>query len=229
MGARAGRRLVRPGDVPGRLGTLHDDRRRRQPLGRRRGGGRGQPEVHLGGDLGDPGGAHRRGVRPRPAGTPRRPSGHQSGAARRRSRAATASGPAGRHSRAARRGGNRPDIAGKTVLAAMAQIPGVDWSVIVKQPLAEAFAPIYAALWRTVALLVAGAALAAVLAWWLAQRMIGPDPTAGGWRRRGSAQDSSTTASSLRPATNSSGWRRASTRWRRNCRSRRSARNASAG
>ena len=41
------------------------------------------------------------------------------------------------------------DLAGKTVLAAMAPIPGVDWSVIVKQPLAEAFAPIYAALWRT--------------------------------------------------------------------------------
>ena len=66
------------------------------------------------------------------------------------------------------------DIAGKTVLAAMAQIPGVDWSVIVKQPLAEAFGPIYAALWRTAALLVAGAALAAVLAYWLTQRMVGP-------------------------------------------------------
>jgi class 3 adenylate cyclase len=66
------------------------------------------------------------------------------------------------------------DTAGKTVLAAMAQIPGVDWSVIVKQPVAEAFGPIYAALWRTGALLVAGAVLAAVLAYWLAQRMIGP-------------------------------------------------------
>jgi len=66
------------------------------------------------------------------------------------------------------------DITGKTVLAAMAQIPGVDWSVIVKQPLAEAFGPIYAALWRTVALLIAGAALAAILAYWLTQRMIGP-------------------------------------------------------
>ena len=54
------------------------------------------------------------------------------------------------------------------------QIPGVDWSVIVKQPLAEAFGPIYAALWRTAALLVAGAVLAAVLAYWLAQRMVGP-------------------------------------------------------
>ena len=66
------------------------------------------------------------------------------------------------------------DIAGTTVLAAMAQIPGVDWSIIVKQPIAEAFGPIYAALWRTVALLLAGAALAAALAYWLAQRMSEP-------------------------------------------------------
>lgn len=66
------------------------------------------------------------------------------------------------------------DRAGRTVLAAMAQIPGVDWSVVVKQPFAEAFGPIYAALWRTGALLVVGGALAAVLAYWLAQRMTGP-------------------------------------------------------
>jgi class 3 adenylate cyclase len=67
-----------------------------------------------------------------------------------------------------------PDLSGETVLAAMAQIPGVDWSVIVKQPLAEAFTPIYTALWRTAALLVAGAMLAAALAYWLTQRMVGP-------------------------------------------------------
>lgn len=66
------------------------------------------------------------------------------------------------------------DVSGKTVLAAMAQIPGVDWSVIVKQPLTEAFTPIYTALWRTAALLVAGAILAAALAYWLTQRMVGP-------------------------------------------------------
>ncbi|MBN9512180.1 MAG: HAMP domain-containing protein [Alphaproteobacteria bacterium] len=66
------------------------------------------------------------------------------------------------------------DISGKTVLAAMAQIPGMDWSVIVKQPADEAFGPIYAALFRTGALLIAGAVLAAVLAYWLTQRMIGP-------------------------------------------------------
>lgn len=66
------------------------------------------------------------------------------------------------------------DIRGKSVLAAMTQVPGVDWSVIVKQPLIEAFAPIDAALWRTGALLVAGAALAAGLAYWLTKRMIEP-------------------------------------------------------
>jgi len=56
----------------------------------------------------------------------------------------------------------------------MASIPSVDWSVIVKQPLAEAFGPLYGALLRTAVLLVGGALLAAGLAWWLAQRMIGP-------------------------------------------------------
>ena len=56
----------------------------------------------------------------------------------------------------------------------MAPISGVDWTVIVKQPLAEAFTPIYTALWRTAALLVAGAALAAILAYGLTRRMLGP-------------------------------------------------------
>lgn len=66
------------------------------------------------------------------------------------------------------------DITGNTVLAAMAQIPGVDWSIIVKQPLTEAFGPIYDALWRTGALLIAGAALAALFAYWLTQRIVEP-------------------------------------------------------
>lgn len=66
------------------------------------------------------------------------------------------------------------DIGGHMVLAAMAQIPGVDWSVVVKQPVAEAFEPIYAALWRTGALLIVGTGLAAALAYWLTQRMIEP-------------------------------------------------------
>jgi adenylate cyclase len=66
------------------------------------------------------------------------------------------------------------DMAGNTVVAAMARIPGVEWSVIVKQPVAEAFGSIYSALWRTGALLIAATAVAAILAYWLAQHMIGP-------------------------------------------------------
>jgi class 3 adenylate cyclase len=66
------------------------------------------------------------------------------------------------------------DIGGHTVLAAMAPIPGVDWSVVVKQPVAEAFEPIYAALWRTGVFLIVGSGLAAALAYWLTQRMIEP-------------------------------------------------------
>lgn len=63
---------------------------------------------------------------------------------------------------------------GKAIAAAAAPVPGVDWSVIVEQPLSEAFGPIFAALWRTGALLLVGSALAALLAFWLARRMTRP-------------------------------------------------------
>lgn len=66
------------------------------------------------------------------------------------------------------------NAAGETVVMAMAPIPGVDWKVFVEQPLSEAFAPIYFALWRTGGLMLAGAAFAAALAFWLARRMTGP-------------------------------------------------------
>jgi adenylate cyclase len=63
---------------------------------------------------------------------------------------------------------------GGTVIAAKALIAGTNWTLFVEQPLSEAFAPIYAAMRRTVALLVAGSGLAAALAYWLAGRMSGP-------------------------------------------------------
>jgi len=65
-------------------------------------------------------------------------------------------------------------VTGETVAVAMAPVRGVDWTVFVEQPLAEAFAPIYRALWRTAGLLVAGSVLAALLAYWLARRMTSP-------------------------------------------------------
>jgi class 3 adenylate cyclase len=64
--------------------------------------------------------------------------------------------------------------AGETVVVAMAPIPGMDWTVFVEQPLSEAFAPIYRALWRTGGLLLVSTALAAALAYLLARRMTGP-------------------------------------------------------
>ena len=66
------------------------------------------------------------------------------------------------------------DAAGDRVVTAAAPIKGTDWTVFVEQPLREAFAPIRAALWRAAALIVAGTALAAALAYALARRMARP-------------------------------------------------------
>jgi adenylate cyclase len=66
------------------------------------------------------------------------------------------------------------DAEGRRVLAAPAGIAGPDWTTFVEQPIAEAYRPIRAALWRTGLLMVAGAAFAAGLAYLLARRMTGP-------------------------------------------------------
>jgi adenylate cyclase len=66
------------------------------------------------------------------------------------------------------------DAQGNTIAAAAAPVSGPDWTVMVEQPLAEAFGPIYAALWRTGGLLLAGGAFAGILAFVLARRMTEP-------------------------------------------------------
>lgn len=66
------------------------------------------------------------------------------------------------------------DVNGQEVAAAAASIAGPDWIVVVAQPASEAFAPIYAALWRTVALLLLGAICSGLLAYALAHRMTEP-------------------------------------------------------
>ena len=55
------------------------------------------------------------------------------------------------------------DPQGNPVLAASAPIPALGWVVLVEQPLAEAYAPLYAAMGRT-AVLAFGAVVLAVLA-----------------------------------------------------------------
>jgi class 3 adenylate cyclase len=66
------------------------------------------------------------------------------------------------------------DPEGRPIAVAAAPIPGPDWTIVVEQPLSEAFGPIYAALWRTGGLLLGGAAFAGLLAYALARRMIEP-------------------------------------------------------
>ncbi len=58
--------------------------------------------------------------------------------------------------------------------ASAAAVAGPNWTVVVEQPLAEAYAPIYAALWRTAALLAAGTVFAGLLAYAPAHRMTEP-------------------------------------------------------
>jgi class 3 adenylate cyclase len=66
------------------------------------------------------------------------------------------------------------DAEGNAIAAAATPVAGPDWTIVVEQPLSEAFGPIYAALRRTGGLLLAGAALAALLAFALARRMTEP-------------------------------------------------------
>ena len=105
------------------------------------------------------------------------------------------------------------DVEGRTVMAAMAPVPGVDWTVVVEQPLVEAFGPIYAALWRTAALLLAGTALSAAFAYWLARRMTGPIRVLSKKVLSGSAPASLIIGSRSRPAMNWSALRLINMAW----------------
>ncbi|MFT7471896.1 MAG: adenylate cyclase [Kiritimatiellia bacterium] len=66
------------------------------------------------------------------------------------------------------------DLDQRTVIVAMARVPGAKWNVFAVQPLAEAFAPIRNALWRTAGFVLGGTVFALVLAWLLARRLIEP-------------------------------------------------------
>ncbi|MCP3368429.1 adenylate/guanylate cyclase domain-containing protein [Bradyrhizobium cajani] len=66
------------------------------------------------------------------------------------------------------------DAQGQYVAASAAPVQGPDWTVVVAQPLSEAYAPIYGALWRTAAFLAISTMLAGILAYALADRMTEP-------------------------------------------------------
>jgi adenylate cyclase len=74
-------------------------------------------------------------------------------------------------------GGGRADsrdVHGHWVVASAAPVSGPDWTVVLEQPLSEAYAPIYEALWRTASLIVVGTMFAGLLAYALADRMTKP-------------------------------------------------------
>ena len=64
--------------------------------------------------------------------------------------------------------------AGTTVVAVSVNVGKPDWTAIAVQPTAEAFSPIRAALWRSLALIAFGTLITLLLAYWLASRMSGP-------------------------------------------------------
>ena len=117
------------------------------------------------------------------------------------------------------------DVHGHEVAAVAAPVAGPDWTVVVEQPLAEAYGPIYAALWRTAALLAAGTMFAALLAYALAHRMTEPIRVLEeGTERIGAG--SFDHRISLRLETSFSVLQTALTRWLPSWRSRSSIRNA---
>ena len=66
------------------------------------------------------------------------------------------------------------DQQGRQMLAAYRRIEATGWTVFVEQPVDEAFAPIYASVWRTALVLAAGLLLAILASLLLAQRMVTP-------------------------------------------------------
>ncbi|HSB17133.1 MAG TPA: GAF domain-containing protein, partial [Bryobacteraceae bacterium] len=69
------------------------------------------------------------------------------------------------------------NLQGKSVLSAYAPIVPLGWLVFVEQPLADAFAPLYASVYRTVLLLGIGIGISVLASVFLARRMVWPIQT----------------------------------------------------
>ena len=66
------------------------------------------------------------------------------------------------------------DVRGTEVLSAHAAIKPLNWSVFVDLPIAEAFAPLYASIWRTVMLVFVGVVISILASLFLVRRMVSP-------------------------------------------------------
>ena len=66
------------------------------------------------------------------------------------------------------------DFKGQEVLTAYTNIPSLGWFVFIEQPLADAFKPLYASIYRTALLMLVGIILAVLASLILARRMVNP-------------------------------------------------------
>jgi len=66
------------------------------------------------------------------------------------------------------------DLHGQNVLTAYADIPPLGWLVFLETPLAEAFEPLYASIYRTASLLLIGIVLSVLASFALARKMVKP-------------------------------------------------------
>lgn len=66
------------------------------------------------------------------------------------------------------------DIEGRPVLSVVTEVPDLGWSVVVDLPRSEAFAPIYASILRSLAILVAALIAAALASILLSRRLVAP-------------------------------------------------------
>ena len=66
------------------------------------------------------------------------------------------------------------NLEGKRVISANAFIPSLQWLVIVERPAEEAYAPLYAAMLRTSALLLVGFSMAVLASLFLGRRVVRP-------------------------------------------------------
>ncbi len=70
--------------------------------------------------------------------------------------------------------GEARDLEGTPVFAAWAPVAATGWRVFVEEPQRDVFAPMYAAIQRTVYFMLAGIALSFLASWLLARRMVTP-------------------------------------------------------
>ena len=67
-----------------------------------------------------------------------------------------------------------PNVQGKSVLTASAQVAGLEWAVIVDRPVEEAYEPLYASVLRTSTVLLFGLGLALMASLFIGRRVVRP-------------------------------------------------------